>query len=486
MFKENWEKTSATQQLTKGMVEKMVRLAYPGRKLYSFEVISGGCANLNFKIQLEDEEHPHILRVYLRDEDAVYREQKLGALLKQTIPVPLTYFIGEVDGYHFAITEFLPGILLRDLLLSDTPHDISAIMYDVGEVLSKIAIHEFPQAGFFDKDLNVIPHTSLEAYLIDFANDCLRHKTVISVLSPDIIDDIKKIFDKYGHLFPDESEKHLVHADFDPANILVNEINGAWKVSGILDWEFAFSGPVLCDVANMLRYAHKMPPEFQDAFLHGLTSGGISLPENWHITIQLLNLLALLDCLKRSDPKNKPNQCADILELVHSILTELNTVTQTKPTDILSQATTKHLKMTPCSDEKEWLSAKNFRNKYFFGPHNIEDPYTWTFNHTSHQHFVLYQGQEIIGYTHIQLWPDQRAAMRIIVIDETKRSNHFGGQFLALCEEWLKNQGYKSLHAESRASSLRFYKKNGYIEMPFNDPDGYESSDEDIAVGKVL
>ena len=91
-------------------------------------------------------------------------------------------------------------------------------------------------------------------------------------------------------------------------------------MSGVLDWEFSFSGSVLWDVANMLRYAHKMPPEFQDAFLNGLDSGGVSLPENWSITIRLLNLLSLLDCLKRSAPDKRPNQCADIRGLIDHIL----------------------------------------------------------------------------------------------------------------------------------------------------------------------
>jgi hypothetical protein len=57
---------------------------------------------------------------------------------------------------------------------------------------------------------------------------------------------------------------------------------------------------------------------------------------------------------------------------------------------------------------------------------------------------------------------------------------------LTLCEKWLKNLGYKSLHAESTPAALAFYKKNGYIEMPFNDPDGDECSAKDSAVGKIL
>ena len=324
MFKNNWEKASVDHNLSSEVIEKLINLAYPNKKIITYELIAGGCANLNFKIQLENEKHSLILRIYLRDKDAAYREQKLAALIKETVAVPLTHYIGEFEGHHFAITEFIPGISLRDLLLGDATHDLGTIMHEVGLILSKITAYEFSEAGFFDKELNIIPHSLSDDYLLMFAKDCLKHETILSVLTPDVITKISQVLDRYGHLFPDENEKHLVHADFDPANILVNKIDGLWKVSGVLDWEFAFSGSVLCDVANMLRYAHKMPHEFKDAFLKGLADGGVALPENWYVTIKLLNLLSLLDCLKRSNPKNRPNQCADICELIDNILKEFD------------------------------------------------------------------------------------------------------------------------------------------------------------------
>ena len=61
-----------------------------------------------------------------------------------------------------------------------------------------------------------------------------------------------------------------------------------------------------------------------------------------------------------------------------------------------------------------------------------------------------------------------------------------GSNFLRLIEKWLKSSGIKSIHAESRKESLGFYLKNGYAEMPFNDPDYYESDPSDIGVGKIL
>src|SRR5687768_17116724 len=137
MFKANWEKTSVTHELPDGTIEKMIAHAYPNKKLMSHELVSGGCANLNIKILLENAEQPIILRIYLRDKDAAYREQKLGVLLKPTIPIPLTYYIGQHNDHVFAIIEFIPGITLRELL-SDLSPNINTIMHEVGVLLSNI------------------------------------------------------------------------------------------------------------------------------------------------------------------------------------------------------------------------------------------------------------------------------------------------------------------------------------------------------------
>lgn len=153
---------------------------------------------------------------------------------------------------------------------------------------------------------------------------------------------------------------------------------------------------------------------------------------------------------------------------------------------VLKEAGFNRIRMLKCTDATEWAVAKRFRNTYFFDPQGIEDPYTWTFDHQEHAHLVLYQGVDIIGYAHIQFWPDNRAAIRIIVIDETKRDQTMGSQFLALIHTWLKRLGVKSIHVESRQRSLGFYLKNGYIKMPFHDPEGHNTDPNDIAIGKIL
>lgn len=144
------------------------------------------------------------------------------------------------------------------------------------------------------------------------------------------------------------------------------------------------------------------------------------------------------------------------------------------------------LRIAHALTESEWEAAREFRQKYFFDRVPIDDPYTWTFKDPKHVHFILYKGSKIIGYAHIQLWLENRAALRIIVIDENCRNQGYGGEFLKLCERWLSHQCVKKFQIQSSPEAYKFYCDHNYIHMPFNDPDGYESDPRDIEICKIL
>lgn len=140
----------------------------------------------------------------------------------------------------------------------------------------------------------------------------------------------------------------------------------------------------------------------------------------------------------------------------------------------------------PIATQQEKEKALHLRQKYFFDRHGIQDPYLWTFDHKDHLHFVLYKEQEIVGYIHLQLWPEQRAAIRIIVIDEPYRCQGLGKQLLSHCEHDLERRGIQLLQTESNGDAYAFYKRLGYYEMPFDDPEGVPTDPRDIAMGKEL
>lgn len=153
---------------------------------------------------------------------------------------------------------------------------------------------------------------------------------------------------------------------------------------------------------------------------------------------------------------------------------------------VLKETGFDQIRFLRCTHDLEWEIVRNLRQKEFFDKACIKDPYDWTFYHPDHVHLVLCEGVEVIGYAHVQLWPKNRAALRMIVIDEHKRQKGFGRIFLKFIEKWLKSQNRQSLHTESSREALIFYQIMDYKPMPFNDPDDYPSDSLDVAMGKML
>lgn len=322
VLKSNWEKTNEYTDIDEKIIKQAIANACPEKMLTSYSIISGGCANLNVEIRFKDDNTPFILRIYLRDKKSALKEQNITKMVGDTIPVPEVLCVGNTSKYRYALTNFVKGITLRDAILNESTEELSDAIYESGTLLAKLQNYTFPCSGFFDQNLKVKDKLE-QNFCIDFLHECLQNSIVSSELGSKGVKHIAEVTDQYTSYFPDNSEHTLVHADYDPANILVNKQNGKWEVTAILDWEFAFSGSYLCDVANMLRYSHQLPDAYEQAFVQGLQDAGITLPDNWCTTIHLLNLLSLLDCLVRSDPKNRPKQCRDIKQLITHILKEL-------------------------------------------------------------------------------------------------------------------------------------------------------------------
>ena len=45
---------------------------------------------------------------------------------------------------------------------------------------------------------------------------------------------------------------------------------------------------------------------------------------------------------------------------------------------------------------------------------------------------------------------------------------------------------FHQMEQRTLKAAYKFYCNNGYVKMPFNDPDGYEADPQDIEVGKIL
>lgn len=317
MFKKDYESVSDYKlNLSFAEVSEMMQQAFPGITLTSFEVLKGGCGNYNLRVVSGTESY--ILRLYLRDPAAACREKALSKLLHSSIPVPIFYYAGNYEEYTFAVIEFMPGISLREVLLTNVCAPDFAIMTEVGEMLSHLQNFTFPKSGFFDANLHIMHELPT---VKDFALKTLENETVQTFLGSNVCINLRKSFQQADFSDLENTGPVLVHADFDPANILMTQKDGVWKVSALLDFEFAFAGSYLHDLASMLRYAHKMPEAFKEAFLRGY---GKFLPDNNDNLFAYLNIAAILDILSRGNLEKRPKMAADIRELLDYFLKNIS------------------------------------------------------------------------------------------------------------------------------------------------------------------
>lgn len=321
LFKKDWERSAELVDVSTSSIESMVKQAMPDNKLLSYELLSGGCSNLSVKIETDGPELlSFILRIYFANQEAPFMERLCHRLLSDRVPLPEIHYIGQYEKYRFAITQLMPGKPLRDFLLAHRDEkEIEPIMFAVGIVLGRIGSFELPQSGTFDRDLVFTGGCSHDGYL-QFMKLILKEQNILSHFHHSTLSKIEQFSERNKNFFPLGTEKNFVHGDFDPNNILVDLIDTEWKVTAVLDWETPFAGSILCDVSNMLRYRRQMPTTFTNSFLQGLRSSGIFLTENWQRPVDLLNLMALLSCLAKTNHEKSPQQSFDICRLIEEIV----------------------------------------------------------------------------------------------------------------------------------------------------------------------
>jgi len=319
MYKINWEQSDYTRAIPDiSEIRAILASVYPDDIAGCIEFLSGGCSTCNIKFTIN--KAPLVLRISLKTKSTLSLEQKISDMLIGIGDIPIAKFLrtGTACGYEYAITEYMKGNLLRDYLTNDKGYDLTHVMYQVGSILAKIKKVKFKAAGFLDDNL-VISKQHTYADIKVFVNSKLNSCKITNLLSESLKQRINS-FINCNYVAGIEKDSNLVHADFNPANILVHDIDGLLHVSAILDWEFAFSGSTLWDVANMLRYSHEMPYRYSQAFLLGLNSNDATLPQNWQEITKSLNIISLLDCLYNTKIDTSPNRVNDILNLLETNL----------------------------------------------------------------------------------------------------------------------------------------------------------------------
>jgi hypothetical protein len=246
------------------------------------ELLGGGHANSNIRVGQR-----RVLRIYRRDRAALARER---ALLRQ----PWTTFV--VPDVLDAGDDFL--------VLSYVPHDRLTVSGDhgaaTGRALAEIHRRRFSRAGFLDGDLHVVrPFDDVVDALVAYAREELGRAAADADAARPGDRVMAFLAARVDALRDAAGPAVLLHGDFKASNL---HRTGANRLL-VLDWEFAYAGPALMDVGQLLRW--DPPPAFVSAFEAGYRAGGGHLPEGWRHWSDVFDLFNLAGLLGGAAPGSR-------------------------------------------------------------------------------------------------------------------------------------------------------------------------------------
>ncbi len=303
-MRENWGSFTDNVALTLAQLSELIQPAFPGQTVVEAATAQGGLANTNVRLRLSGREEPILLRLFVRDPKEAPKEVALNRLVAGSCPVPAFLHFAEnnpVTGQAYILMDWVDGVRLEVAAKTLTDDQLNALGRDIGRVLAGIHGITFPETGFFDADLNISTPISVgRDGLVWFLRHCLADGLGEKRIGADLTQAAIAFVETEGRLLDGwQGPACLAHCDFNGSNILVREIEGAWCVAAVLDWEFAISGSPFFDFGNLLRPPLGERSGFEESVAGGYREAGGVLPDEWRAMSRLIDLTAWADFLNR-------------------------------------------------------------------------------------------------------------------------------------------------------------------------------------------
>lgn len=289
--------------------------------------LTSGHQNSNFRLRRPDPAPDLLLRVHARGPEVARIEWAAMELGRAAAPVPALLAKDEegLRGRPTSLQEFLPGITLEAWLdASPSPEAAARVGEQLGQVLAGLDRIGLPHAGSFRLAGETLavrdPETPGGLHpLAAFVLERLARPEIQARLDPGEPEAITRFLGENDHYLPEFTAPAVLgHGDFKPVNLLVEDAPEGPRVTGLLDWEYAWAAPPRSDLATILRYEEELPEPLVDGLLAAFRAGGGELPDGWRRATLLMDLGAHVDFLDRG--ADRPKVIADARERIGAIM----------------------------------------------------------------------------------------------------------------------------------------------------------------------
>lgn len=271
-----------------------------GRDIVGTRRLTGGYRNVNVLATAGPDRY--VLR-RCADPAACAVEAAVAACLRDTaVPVPEVVLAdpgGALLGDPLLVSRFAPGTPGDRVLATGDDADACGLARAMGETLAAVGAVRFAEPGFLGPDL-VPTGGPVATGLVAYAERELAGGNAGAAFDDAELAALRALVAREAPVVETVAgQAYLVHGDYNPKNVLAEPAAGGWRVTAVLDWEFALAATPLFDVGNALRFAAERPAGFAPAFTTGYERAGGVLPPDWPRISRAVDLFALIQFLSR-------------------------------------------------------------------------------------------------------------------------------------------------------------------------------------------
>ncbi len=305
-------------------IQALLAPVLKGAAIAGVERVEGGFTNTLYRVTPADGGVSLCLRIFAAGRVQWERELKLLARVSASLPVPdaLMADCGGADfGRPYLVYRWIEGITLNKCRRHAPPAALLSVSEPLGRLLAGVASFSFPDG--LNGALNDVHagQSPMEA-LLSANEEALLHGLARERLGAALADVMWRCLEAgAARLCGLDRAASLVHGDLGGRNILVAPAeDGGWRVSGLIDWEDAFSGSPLWDAGSLFRYTRRYSETFRQRFERGYRDAGGALPEDWLRTARLLDATRQVATL--NEERELPVVFAECRELIEAVVAE--------------------------------------------------------------------------------------------------------------------------------------------------------------------
>ncbi|MDF1702702.1 MAG: aminoglycoside phosphotransferase family protein [Planctomycetota bacterium] len=318
MAERGWERRIDLPTLPEALVRATVSAHVPGA-VTSLEALPDGKVNAHVRVHLDDGSSV-VLRIYLREPEVAAKEAALLTHFQGALPVPAILGRGTCalpDGARpYLLLAWVPGTTLDHLFPVLDAQGLRRAGRETGAAMACVHAVRRPQLGFLDATLQVPePMGVLPDVWAGYLGELMAKPVVAARLGPERLATCAQLLEEgRERLAAVDGVFSLLHADCKPVNVRARRTG---EVTGLLDWEFAWSGPPLFDWGQMLRWP--LPQAFEQGLIEGYERAGGGRPldgagRRTAALLDVMNLVAFLDTPREDERERAARDALALLD----------------------------------------------------------------------------------------------------------------------------------------------------------------------------